>query len=152
MLFIHRLIVETTMLRNPMQPENPLRFFAGYNEEGNAYLFLPTAKGLLKPNYLFALAIVQNTDKKYIFELDTKVIAINLEDIYDFHEDLTFFFGPNHNMLKKFLDGKGYKTYINWIQTKREKQIDSLLAQFGEADTPIKREQLTEKLRRFIQA
>jgi hypothetical protein len=144
--------VEATMLRNPCSTENPYKFFAGYNEEGNAYLFLPTAKGLLKSNYLFALAIIRNEEKKYIYELDTKVVPISLDDIYDFHEDLTFFFGPNHNMLKKFLESKGYKTYINWIHKKREKQIDTLLAQFGQADTPSKREQLTEKLRRFIEA
>jgi hypothetical protein len=140
------------MSRNPTSTEDPYNFFAGYNEEGNAYLFLPTAKGLLQSNYLFALAIIRNEEKKYIYELDKKVVAINLDDIFDFHEDLTFFFGPDHNMLQRFLESKAYKTYMNWIHYRREKQIDTLLAQFGEADTPSKREQLTEKLRRFIEA
>jgi hypothetical protein len=140
------------MLRNPRYEEDEYNYFVGFNEEGNAFLLLPTAKGLLEANYIFALSLVQNKEKKYIYELDTKVTAVDLNDLYEFHDDLAFFFGPNHNLLKKFLNSKGYKTYVSWIQSRRVKQIDELLSQFSQAKNTTKREQLTERLKRFIEA
>jgi hypothetical protein len=152
MLHVHRIIVETIMSRKPSFRENEHAFFVGFNEGGRAYLLLPTAIGILAENELYAIPILNDSEKSHLYVLDQIITTIKLNELYEFHDDLTLFFGPEHNMLRRFLDSDKFKSYVNWSSMLREDQIDELLQKYRQADSPEKKETIKKRLTRFVGA
>lgn len=120
---VYELIVESVMKRMPRENEDPQDFFIGMDEFDNPYLLLPTPEGLFGKNDIFALRFIRDPLNKFRFKLDRHFSKVSLDDFEKFYDDKTFYFGPEDNMLRKFLESDTYQTYTEWIDNLHTKRL-----------------------------
>jgi hypothetical protein len=123
---IYQLIVESVMKRLPDGNEEPEDFFIGVDGFDNSYLLLPTPERLFGKNDMFAIRFIRQPFNKFRYELDTHFTKVSFNEMESFYDDKTFFFGPDDNMLKQFLQGETYQTYVEWVDNLYTKRLYDL--------------------------
>ncbi len=149
MIETQRLLVQCTMLRQPTIHESAADFFVGFDIDHTPYLFLPTAHGVLEENELYAVPILMRKKDARMYLLDDTILAVDLKDFDEFHCDLTYYFGPEYNMLKKYVKSTEYRSYVMWSNGIRQDQINELLDSYASADTEEAKQTIREQLTRF---
>lgn len=137
---IYRLIVESVMKRMPGTGEDPRDFFIGTDKFENPYLLLPTPAGLFGKEDVFAVRFLCDPLNKFRYTLDTHFTKVSLNDFEQFFDDKTFFFGPDDNMLIKFLHGETYQTYAEWVDNLYTKRLYELAKAYLKANTSGKKQ------------
>ncbi|WP_257349305.1 hypothetical protein [Pseudalkalibacillus decolorationis] len=149
MIESQRLMVHLTMLRKASLHESAADFFVGFDNKDNPYLFLPTSKGVLPENQLYAVPVLMRRKEATLFLLDDTILAVDIGDFHEFHSDLTYYFGPEHNMLKKFIRSTEYRSYVLWSNGILRDQIDELLDSYKQAESEDKKQTIRTQLSRF---
>lgn len=107
--------LEEKLSRFPQKTESPFQFFVGFKPEGTPFLLLPTPTGILPRGEVFAVQIIQKRSGALLFRMADDIIAVQLNEFVEIHDDLTYFFGPNHNMLKKYVESEDYLKYVDYV-------------------------------------
>ncbi|WP_221568178.1 hypothetical protein [Alkalihalobacillus sp. TS-13] len=149
MIESQRLLVQCTMLRQPTLQESAVDFFVGFDSENTPYLFLPTSHGVLEEHELYAVPVLMRKKEASLYLLDDTILAVDLNDMIEFHCDLTYYFGPEYNMLKKYLKSTEYRSYVMWSNGIRQDQINELLDSYSAAKSEELRQSIREKLSRY---
>jgi hypothetical protein len=149
MIESQRLLVQMTMLRNATLKESAGDFFVGYDTEENPYLFLPTSPGVLPENHLYAVPVLMRRKDATLFLLDDTIVAVDIDCFQEFHSDLTYYFGPEHNMLKKYVRSTEYRSYVLWSNGMLRDQIDELLDSYTRAESEDRKKVIRTQLSRF---
>ncbi|TLS38159.1 hypothetical protein [Pseudalkalibacillus caeni] len=147
---VYSLIVESTMMRLPNCYEDTEDFFIGFNDLDNPYLLLPTPKEMFDNDDLFAIRLVPDPLNKFRFELDSNFTRLSFSRFTTFFDDLTYYFGPDENMLEMFLRSASYKTYVEWISNLYFKRIDDLIEKYNSSDIPSMKLSIKAKLSRLL--
>ncbi|WLD94165.1 hypothetical protein [Alkalihalobacillus sp. AL-G] len=149
MIESQRLLVQLTMLREATLHESAVDFFVGFDDDENPYLFLPTSPGVLPENQLYAVPVLMRRKEATLFLLDDTILTVNIENFHEFHSDLTYYFGPEHNMLKKYIRSTEYRSYVLWSNGMLRDQIDELLDSYAKAESEDKKRTIRMQLSRF---
>lgn len=120
---VYRLIVESVMKRMPGRDEQPEDFFIGLDRYEQPFLLLPTPDELFGKNDIFTVRFLRDPLNKFHYTMDRHFTLMSLDRFEKFYDDKTFYFGPNENMLVKFLQGETYQTYTEWIHNLYTKKL-----------------------------
>ncbi|MFC0189739.1 hypothetical protein ACFFJY_15645 [Fictibacillus aquaticus] len=147
MLDVQREIILASMLRTPLTEENaPLDFFVAYDSTHTPHLLLPTAKGLLHEGALFTIPFEAKQENAYAFSLSSVIQPRRLDDFLLFHDQLEFFFGPDHNMLARFLKSDAYISYVSWTQSMLQELIKMALEKWHQSEDETEKKKCKEQL------
>ncbi|WP_085520628.1 hypothetical protein [Tuberibacillus sp. Marseille-P3662] len=113
---VYQLLVESIMNRMPSREEDPGDFFIGFDRLDHPYLLLPTPIRLLPQNEVFTVRFVCDPLNKFRYTLDHHFTKVSYTNLVNYHNDKAFFFGPEDNMLKQFLQSDMYQTYVEWLE------------------------------------
>ncbi len=149
MIETQRLIVQCSMLRQPTLHESAADFFVGFDLENTPYLFLPTSHGVLEDYELYAVPVLMRKKEASLYLLDDTILAVDVNDMIEFHCDLTYYFGPEYNMLKKYLKSTEYRSYVMWSNGMRQDQINELLDSYATAESEELKQSIRKKLSRY---
>lgn len=111
---VYRMIVKSVMTRMPADNEQVEDFFIGFDGCERPYLLLPTPD-MLGEDRLFAIRLTGDPNNSFRFTLDSHFTCMPFRRFRHFYDDKTYFFGPEANMLKRFLKGQTYRSYTEWI-------------------------------------
>ncbi|HEX7063842.1 MAG TPA: hypothetical protein VF199_02135 [Bacillales bacterium] len=111
---VYLMIVRSVMSRMPREEEQVEDFFIGFDSCDRPYLLLPTPE-TLGDDSLFAIRLIADPLNRFRFRLDSHFTCMPLQRLKYFFDDKTYFFGPEDNMLKRFLKGRTYRVYTEWI-------------------------------------
>jgi hypothetical protein len=103
------------MTRMPKEDEQVEDFFIGFDACRRPYLLLPTPD-VFTDDALFAIRLVKDPLNPFRFTLDSHFTRMPFSRFHHFFDDKTYFFGPEDNMLKRFLQGRTYQAYTEWMR------------------------------------
>ncbi|EIT85783.1 hypothetical protein A374_08109 [Fictibacillus macauensis ZFHKF-1] len=150
MIQVQRMIVQTTMSRLPVKQESNQDFFIGYDHKEMPYLLLPTAPGLLSEEECFALPFERDLYNSYKYTLNYAKTIVNLEELTLFIDHLSFFFGPDQNMLRVYLQSKHYETFVEWSEEKQSKKIQEALFNYENVSSLEEKKKYTNLLMQLL--
>lgn len=111
---VYRMIVKSVMTRMPEDDEFLEDFFIGFDCCRRPYLLLPTPEAIGEDR-VFAIRLVGDPSNRFSFELDTNFTCMPFRRFRFFHDDKKYFFGPDDNMLRRFLNSSVYRAYKDWV-------------------------------------
>ncbi|WP_270182511.1 hypothetical protein [Alkalihalobacillus sp. CinArs1] len=147
---VYQLIVETTVKRVPTCHESPNDFFIALDDCDYPYLILPTPKEMFDNDDVFAIRLIPDVLNKFRYDLDNSYTKLSFSRFSTFFDDKTYYFGPEDNMLVKFLTSSIYKNYVAWISHLYFKRIDDLIEQYNNEPGKEQRKSIKAKLSRLL--